>query len=168
MSDGRESGWGRTVSYMAWVVVMAFFFANAEVHIEGEAGWAANLPTWRIESHWLLDLFWGGRPMTGYHAWVFSFMALAFFAPLAFLGRWRWADASLALAGLIVFWIAEDWLWFIVNPAWGWSRFDPGFVTWHRHWLAGLPVDYWLGSGVATSILYLRHRRSGDDAPGRR
>ncbi|WP_407669535.1 hypothetical protein [Paraburkholderia heleia] len=44
----------------------------------------ANLPTWRIEHHWLLDIFWGSRPMTGYHAWVFPFMALFFHLPPLF------------------------------------------------------------------------------------
>jgi hypothetical protein len=60
-----DVGWRRTVMYMAWVLVMAFFFANAEIQIEGGAGWATSLPTWRIEHHWLLDIFWGGRAMTG-------------------------------------------------------------------------------------------------------
>ena len=150
---------GRTVVYLVWVVVMAYFFANAEIQIEGGAGWAANLPTWRIEHHWLLDIFWGGRAMTGYHAWVFTFMALVFFAPLAFNGRWRWRDAGLALVGLMVFWIAEDFMWFIVNPAYGWGRFNPVDVPWHKHWLFGAPVDYWVGLGAAALILYVRHRR---------
>ena len=71
-----------------WVILLAFFFAKVEIQIEGGAGWAANLPTWRIESHWLLDIFWGGRAMTGYHAWVFSFMALVFHLPIFLTGTW--------------------------------------------------------------------------------
>ena len=47
------------------IVVLAYVFAKVEVHIEGTNGWASKLPTWRIERHWLLDLFFGGRPMTG-------------------------------------------------------------------------------------------------------
>ncbi len=61
---------------LAWLLLLAFFFAQVEIQIEGARGWAASLPTWRIEGHWLLDLFWGGRPLTGYHAWIFSFMLL--------------------------------------------------------------------------------------------
>ena len=53
------------------VFLLGFFFAKLEIAIEGDAGWAENLPTWRIEGHWLLDIFWGGRVMTGYHAWAF-------------------------------------------------------------------------------------------------
>ncbi len=160
MSTGKNREAARTAGYLAWVAVMAFFFAHAEVQIEGGAGWAAGLPTWRIEQHWLLDIFWGGRAMTGYHAWVFSFMALAFCAPLAFNGRWRWSDAALALAGLMVFWIVEDFMWFIVNPAWGWARFDPALVSWHKHWIGGAPVEYWVGLTAAGFILWLRHRHA--------
>ena len=47
----------RTVGYLVWVVLMAIAFAKVEIQIEGAAGWAASLPTWRIEKHWLLDLF---------------------------------------------------------------------------------------------------------------
>jgi hypothetical protein len=164
-----DVGWRRTAMYLAWVLVMAFFFANAEIQIEGGAGWATSLPTWRIEHHWLLDIFWGGRAMTGYHAWVFSFMALVFYSPLAFNGRSRWRDAGLALCGLIAFWIVEDFLWFIINPAWGWGQFKPELVTWHKHWAMGAPVDYWVGLGVIALILYfrhrpLRHRRGGVEA----
>lgn len=64
-----------------WVALLGLFFAQTEIQIEGGAGWAANLPTWRIEHHWLLDIFWGGRPMTGYHAWVFPFIAMFFHFP---------------------------------------------------------------------------------------
>jgi hypothetical protein len=155
----------RTAGYLAWVFLMAFFFANVEIQIEGSAGWAATLPTWRIEKHWLLDVFWGGRAMTGYHAWVFSFMALVFFAPLAFNGRWGWRDAALALAGLTSFWMVEDFAWFLANPAYGWARFDAAHVTWHPHWLWGAPVDYWIGLGGALAILVLLHLPKGRKTP---
>lgn len=148
-------GWRRTLTYLTWVLVMALFFAQVEIQIEGAAGWAAQLPTWRIEQHWLLDVFWGGRPMTGYHAWVFSFMALAFFAPLAFHGRWAWRDAVLALSGLSIFWITEDFLWFVLNPAFGLTRFDPTHAVWHKHWWLGAPTDYWVGLLVASTMIVI-------------
>lgn len=148
-----------TLAYLAWVLAMAFFFAKVEIQIEGGAGWAASLPTWRIESSVWLDLFWGGRPMTGYHAWVFSFMALVFLSPLAFSGRWTLRELGLALAGLSLFWVCEDFLWFVLNPAYGWQRFDPTHIAWHKRWLWGLPVDYWSGLAVSAVLLVLRHRR---------
>ena len=39
------------------VFLLGFFFAKLEIAVEGDAGWAENLPTWRIEGHWLLDIF---------------------------------------------------------------------------------------------------------------
>lgn len=153
-------GWRRSFGYLAWVLTMATFFAEVEIQIEGPAGWAANLPTWRIEHHWLLDLFWGGRAMTGYHAWVFTFMLLVFFSPMAFLGRWRRRELGLALCGLAVFWVTEDFLWFILNPAYGWARFGPGQVPWHPHWIWSAPVDYWVAGAGAAAMLWLVNRRS--------
>ena len=36
-----------------------------------------------------------------------------------------WRDVGLAVAGLIVFWVCEDFTWFLINPAFGWERFNP-------------------------------------------
>ena len=146
----------RTAGYLVWIVLMAIAFAKVEIQIEGAAGWAASLPTWRIENHWLLDIFWGSRPLTGYHAWVFTFMALSFLSPLVFNGRWAVGDLLLGLAGLMLFWIAEDFLWFLLNPAFGWVQFDPAHVPWHKRWWWGAPVDYWLGLGGAVLLLWAR------------
>ena len=79
--------WISLASTLASVLLLGFFFAKLEIAIEGEAGWAQNLPTWRIEGHWLLDIFWGGREMTGYHAWAFSLIALFFHFPLVFISE---------------------------------------------------------------------------------
>jgi len=141
------------LSMLAAVLVLAYFFARVEVEIEGEAGWAAKLPTWRIESHPLLDIFWGGRAMTGYHAWMFSFIALCFHFPLCFMGQWSWPLEARALASIMLFWVAEDFLWFIVNPAFGWRRFKREHVTWHKRWAWGAPVDYWIFGVLAIVLL---------------
>ena len=145
------------LSMLAGVLLLAYFFAQAEVHIEGDAGWAANLPTWRIEQHWMLDLFWGGRAMTGYHAWVFPFIALVFHFPLAFIARWSWALEARVLACIMVFWIAEDLLWFLINPAFGWRRFDRERAHWHKHWILGAPVEYWIFSIAGALLLWLSY-----------
>lgn len=36
---------------LLWIGVLGLFFAMVEIQIEGAAGWAASLPTWRIENH---------------------------------------------------------------------------------------------------------------------
>ncbi len=139
---------------LGFILVLAYFFAKAEIQIEGGAGWAAKLPTWRIEKHWLLDLFWGGRAMTGYHAWVFSFIALFFHFPLIFMAQWSWMLEARVAASLMLFWILEDFLWFIINPAFGWRRFNPVLVTWHKHWRCGFPVDYWLFAAASAALFW--------------
>ncbi|KWE82897.1 hypothetical protein WL80_25205 [Burkholderia ubonensis] len=149
----------RTLALVAWVVLLAFFFANVEIQIEGSAGWAANLPTWRIEKHWLLDIFWGGRPMTGYHAWVFPFVALFFHLPPVFNGQWSWRIEARLIACIMVFWLAEDFLWFVLNPAYGLARFTPANVPWHIHWLGVAPTDYWTMSAAAIVLFFLSRAR---------
>ena len=134
---------GAVALTVIWTLLLAFFFANVEIQIEGGAGWAASLPTWRIEKHWLLDIFWGGRPMTGYHAWVFPCVALFFHFPLIFMRHFSWRAEARVLACIALFWITEDFLWFVLNPAYGLAKFTPALVPWHIHWWGPAPVDYW-------------------------
>ena len=147
----------RPLALVAYVAVLGFFFAEVEIQIEGAAGWAANLPTWRIEAHWLLDIFWGGRPMTGYHAWVFSFMALTFHLPGILVGAWSWRLESRILGALALFWIIEDGLWFVCNPAYGLARFVPEAIPWHKHWLFGMPTDYAVMGSLGLLLLRLSY-----------
>lgn len=153
MVAGVNSKWLKLVLALGWVVLLAFFFANVEVQIEGASGWAASLPTWRIEQHWLLDIFWGGRVMTGYHAWVFPFIAMFFHFPLVFSGAWQLAKHMQIIAFIMVFWIVEDFLWFVINPAFGLQRFTPTAITWHKHWFLFAPTDYWLYLTAAILLL---------------
>ena len=157
MTEGKRPL--RVILTLGWVILLAFFFAQVEIQIEGAAGWAANLPTWRIERHWLLDLFWGGRAMTGYHAWVFPCVALFFHFPLFFFGQWSLRLEARTLACIMLFWITEDFLWFVLNPAYGVARFAPVFVPWHKHWLGPAPTDYWVSLLVAAILFWYSWRR---------
>jgi len=150
--------WLRPWLLLAWVLLLSFFFAQVEIQIEGPAGWAKNLPTWHIEKHWLLDLFWGGRPMTGYHAWVVPFIALVFHLPVFLRGRWSWRLEARLVAMILFFWIIEDTLWFALNPAFGWNKFSPAHVPWHKHWWSGVPVDYWISMAIALILFIWSYR----------
>lgn len=158
MSDKPFNPNLRLALTLFWLLLLGYFFANVEIQIEGAAGWAANLPTWRIEQHWLLDIFWGGRAMTGYHAWLFSFIALVFHFPFFFMQRWTWKLQLRAAACVMVFWISEDFLWFVCNPAFGVANFDPVHVPWHKHWIWFAPTDYWTFTGVAAGLLWYTHK----------
>jgi hypothetical protein len=144
---------------LLWIFLLSFFFAQVEIQIEGAAGWAKNLPTWRIDHHWLLDLFWSGRPMTGYHAWVVPFMALAFHLPALVFGRWSWRLEARTVAMILFFWTAEDVLWFVLNPAFGWDKFTPAQVPWHKRWWLGAPADYWIATSIALTLFIWSYRR---------
>jgi hypothetical protein len=150
----QVSGWLQPWLLIVWIGVLSFFFAKVEIHIEGEAGWAAKLPTWRIENHWLLDILWGGRPMTGYHAWVFPFMALIFHLPLFIHGRWTLHLEARVLGGLMLFWILEDFLWFVLNPAFGIKKFRPQFIPWHPYWFFLVPVEYVVFTTVGLFLIW--------------
>jgi hypothetical protein len=168
MHDGMNAPpWLRLVLLVAWVVLLAFFFAQVEIQIEGAAGWAANLPTWRIESHWLLDLFWGGRAMTGYHAWVFPFIALAFHLPVFVSNQWSWRIEARIVACVMLFWVTEDLLWFVFNPAFGVEKFSSLHVPWHKHWWGPFPVDYWVSSVVAAALLGWSYRQRAGNSRNR-
>lgn len=150
--------WRHGVAYIGWVCLLAFFFANVEIQIEGAQGWAAGLPTWRIEQHWLLDLFWGGRPMTGYHAWVFPFMLLFFHLPAFWAWQWNLRLEARILGSVMLFWLVEDFLWFLLNPAFGWERFTPAHIPWHKSWTLGLPTDYVTFTIVGGALLWWSFR----------
>jgi hypothetical protein len=57
------------------------------------------------------------------------------------------------LASIMLFWVSEDFLWFVCNPACGLARFNPAEVPWHKHWWLGAPTDYWLSLSVAAVML---------------
>lgn len=117
------------------------------------------MPTWRVENHPLLDIFWGGRPLTGYHAWVFAFMAMAFHLPIFMKGCFSWKFEARILGSLMMFWILEDFIWFILNPAFGVEKFMPEFVPWHKHWILGMPTDYPLFMIVGSILLWFSFSR---------
>jgi hypothetical protein len=144
----------RLAATLLYIALLGFFFAQVEIQIEGPAGWAANLPTWRIEKHWLLDIFWGGRPMTGYHAWVFTFMALVFHLPVIMCQQWSWRLELRILGALALFWIIEDGLWFVMNPAYGPQVFTTRAIPWHKHWLGPLPLDYWAFGLTGLALMF--------------
>lgn len=132
------------LALLGWVALVSYFFAKVEIHIEGKNGWAGSLPTWRIEKHWLLDIFWGGRPLTGYHAWVFPFILLICHLGFFLVGGWTWTLELRTMGVVAIFWTLEDFLWFVLNPAYGLKSFKKGLIPWHTRWVLGLPVDYWV------------------------
>ena len=150
---------------LVWILAAAALFAQVEIQIEGAQGWAAGLPTWRIDNiPWLKALF-GGRAVTGYHLFVFLFMFVVFHFPIFLTGRWTWRMESLIQGSLMLFWIFEDALWFALNPAYGLHRLTPDGAPWHPHWLLGLPADYLVFTGSAALLWYAALRSPKPSPP---
>jgi hypothetical protein len=134
---------------------LALVLALVEIEIEGPYGWAEKLPTpYRVSGPLarLFGLVLGGKPLTGYNLLMFASTVLAFHLPFAFGAQWT-ASRELALLAAWVSWSALwDFLWFLLNPAYGWRRFRRGNVWWHSRWLWRLPVDYWVAAGVSLAL----------------
>lgn len=125
----------------------ALLFALVEIEIEGPHGWAARLPTWcrrRPAYARLYGLFMSGKPLTGYHLFMFALSICAFHLPFALGLQWSAATELRLLATYGAWIVVWDLLWFVLNPAWGWARFRRGAIWWMAGpWAAGLPVEYW-------------------------
>jgi hypothetical protein len=145
----------RALVFVVAVLAVAAVFALAEVQIEGKNGWASALPTWRVDNRWTRSVM-GGRPLTGYHFYLHLFLLLILHVPLA-LGI-----ATPSLAGemrifsfLILFWVAEDFLYFVVNPAFRLRRFSKAHIWWHPHWWWILPREYWVFTPIGIALYVL-------------
>jgi hypothetical protein len=146
--------------FVLYVLATAFTFARLEIQIEGPNGWAANLPTWRICNRWT-DIFYGYRPLTGYHLWMQIFILLIVHLPFTLeFSPWSWHMELRSLAFLIFFYLTEDFLWFVMNPAYGVRRFRREHIWWHKKtWWWLMPRDYWVFGiiGLAAYVFANQH-----------
>ncbi len=146
------------LAFFTGLVASAACLALVEIQIEGPHGWAAQLPTWRLRSPWIERIF-PGRPLTGYHLWILTFVAIVAHLPYAFGLPWSWPYEARSAAFILMFWVLEDFLWFVLNPHYGLRRFRPQYIPWHRAswwWIA--PRDYWIATVAALVLYALSHQ----------
>lgn len=142
------------IPLILFILAGAFCWAKMEIEIEGKDGWAAALPTWKITDHWILDVIYGGRPLTGYHVWAFGFVFFLFHFPFVWGDYvWSWREELRVIGAYYLFWVAEDFLWFVLNPHFGWKKFNRAEVWWHKRWFLKLPLDYWLLGGLGVAFM---------------
>jgi len=136
--------------FLVVLIWVSFCFAEVEIAIEGPHGWAVNLPTWRLpDDHWLTVLL--GRPVTGYHVWMIVFVFSILHVPLVFT-RPTWSMELQILSFNILFWVLEDFLWFVRNPAFGFANFKAEKIWWHKVWWGVMPRDYYVGTFAGTAL----------------
>jgi hypothetical protein len=139
--------------FLVFMVFMAAILALWEIQIEGKDGWAARLPTRRIEKGWVVRVT-GGRPLTGYHLFLTVFLIGMVHLPL-FFTPWTWRLESLLLGYYLGMVLAEDFLWFVFNPAYGLKNFRKGKIWWHPSWWGPVPGFYWPLLVIGSALFYL-------------
>ena len=139
--------------FFAFLLTTSLLFALLEIQIEGKHGWAEKLPTWRIENR-LTQIVYNKRPLTGYHLYLQIFLLVFVHMPFAMsLVQWSIEGEFRVLAFMILFWVTEDFLWFVCNPSFGIRRFKPEHIWWHRGaWWGIMPRDYWIWTPVAIAM----------------
>lgn len=137
-----------------WFFV-AMMFAAVEIEIEGKHGWAEKTSTWfRTQgiAARLYGLVMGGKPLTGYHLFMFFLPLLVFHSHFVMGVQWSLAREFLVLAMYFAWMPTWDYLWFVLNPFYGVEKFKKQNVWWHgrSHWLFNVtPLDYLFGWGVS-------------------
>jgi hypothetical protein len=140
--------------FIGFLFLASWLFALLEIQIEGRYGWAENLPTWRIENKWTRTFY--RKPITGYHLYAQGFILLMAHAPFGLnMVPWNFHYELRILAFVVLFWILEDFFWFICNRDYGFKNFNPQCISWHRDsWWWVAPREYWLGTPLGI-VLYL-------------
>ena len=133
------------IFYFLAVLLAAIALAKWEIAIEGPNGWATKLPTWRLsEKHWLSKLFVAGRPLTGYHVWMFIFVIILLHLPYLYVS-FSWSTELKIIAFALLMWMAEDFLWFVLNPAFGIKNFRKNKIWWHaKSWWGIAPAEFFI------------------------
>ena len=142
----------KKVAFLVYGLVLAIALALWEIQIEGGAGWAGNLPCWRIENGLIVKIL-GGRPLTGYHFFLVTFLVLMFHFLFLFT-TWKFRKELFVLGFLVGLFLVEDFLWFLLNPEWGIGKFREGMIWWHPTWWGPVPDFYWWFAIIAGILLY--------------
>lgn len=131
-----------------YVFAMALVLAILEIQIEGQHGWAKNLPTWRPHSgKWYVKAFSrlsGGKELTGYHAVLIAFLLLVFHLPYILGLKITIENWARALSYFLMFTALWDFLWFVLNPYYPIKKFKKEHISWHKKWLWFMPIDYYM------------------------
>jgi hypothetical protein len=140
------------IKIIIWIFILAYLHARQETEIEGKAGWARHLPTFRINIFITKLLL--AKELTGYHIFLLLMFLTIFHLPLLFIPFTL--EIEYIILGLMSFyWVLEDFLFFIVNPHYRFKNFKKGKISWHKRWFLGLPTSYWWGMIIGITLLIL-------------
>lgn len=129
----------RDIGIMAIIIVALASFSVVEAYQEGPQGWKLN-PKWfrlRLTKKYFL---------TAYHVVMFLFLfpVFIFVLPLYLVG-WSMHLFAVLLFSYLVGIVVEDFLWFVVNPEFAFSKWNPFHTSWYpwvRMGKVAIPVPY--------------------------
>lgn len=147
-----------------FIVLFALVYAWIEIEIEGPNGWAKQLPTpQKVLAHLSL-----------YHVYMVVLAALVIGGVLYYREKMTESSEKIWIRGLkilgefifllILFFLAQDFLWFVMNPSYTVLRYSKAFVPWHSHWILGVPLFNYIGLamlGILVALLHGRRKRLG-------
>ena len=143
---------GREIAIFIVIQLAMIAWSHWEAYMEGDTGWTWN-PAW-----WRFKLF-GPYTYTAYHIWAFWIFAPIVFIvlPIVVAGfSWRlfWLLTGSYMFGSIL----EDFFWFVVNPLYPFSKWNPRETKWYP-WIRmgtwSLPAAYVAKATISISMLYL-------------
>ena len=128
------------ILFFGFIILVSILLAKVEIQMEGKDGYAKNLPvTWRTNNKWLRLFFTG----TSYHLYMGLFLVCLIHLPFLVGLTWSIATEMMVLSFLAFVTVAEDFLWFVLNPAYGIRKFKGEHIPWFRdRWLGLTPVWY--------------------------
>ena len=140
------------IKFFIWMLILAYFHARQEGEIEGKAGWARHLPTFRISTFITKLLL--NKEITGYHIFLLLMFLTIFHVPFLFIPFTLKIECQ--ILGLMSFyWVIEDFLFFLVNPHYPFKKFLKKNIEWHKRWFLGLPYTYWWGIIIGGILLWI-------------
>ena len=135
-----------------FLILLAAIHAKMELMSEGKMGWGLKFPCWRLNNALIRLVI--GKELTGYHFYMCLMFLLLFHSPLLFIS-WTLSLQFQILGYYFLYWIAEDFFWFIESPHYGLRNFKKGRIYWHKRFFCFLPVSYWIGIIIGTILLLL-------------
>jgi len=150
--------------------LFATVLACIEIESEGKYGWAHHAPTWYLTTGFWAKLYGrllGGKPLTGYHAFMFFLPVLIFHAGFFLGAPWSPAAELLTWALYFVWCPLWDYYWFVLNPHYA-GKFKKECIWWHATspWVFGLfPADYPVGLAVSLGFAAAAAWFAGSIAP---
>lgn len=144
------------ILFFSFVILVSVLLAKVEIQIEGKDGYAKNLPvTWRTDNKWIRFFFTG----TSYHLYMGLFLLVLVHLPFTTGLTWTLGKEMLVLSFLAFITVAEDFLWFVLNPDFGIRKYRKEYIPWFQaRWFLFTPAWYWYYLPIGILLYYLGSR----------